>query len=247
MLKNIKIGFLLIFIICLGTFAFFYISFHLNISALNSVNDNSRHTFRQNRFLRTIFRLSDRGDARNDYFQPNPYSKLTFEIYSGSAGNLYPGSVDLLKTGLQDVINKPGGINIVEKNLDNIPAEVDEQFLNKLLQDFPDYSSNTAVMRIYILTSLSNEPNILGETNGAYSFAIFKKSIEKDEPGGSIAQDLEKEVILHEIGHLLGAGHIPDQDCVMNTYVDSTDTFTLTFTPTQYCPADLAAINAANY
>ncbi len=247
MLKSITVIFLSLFIFCVVIFTFFYVSFHLNISVLNSVNDNSRKTFRQNQLLRTIFRLSDRGDARSDYYQPSPYSRLTFEVFSGSSGGLYPGSVDLLKTGLGDVINKPGGIRIAEKNLDNIPPIVDNQYLESLAKSFPDYTSDTAVIRIYVLSSFKDAPDILGQTIGAYSFAIFKNTVEKNDSGGLDAQDLEKEIILHEIGHLLGANHIPNQDCVMNAYVDSTDTFTLTFTPTSYCSADISVIREANY
>lgn len=247
MLKTITVVFLLIFILVSGTFVFLFISFHYDFSILSPVNDSSRWAFRENHFWRTIFRLNERGDARNDYYQAAPYSKLVFEVYSGTSGNLYPGSVDLLKNELGSVIKKPGGIKVTEEDFGTVPTEVTEKYLNNLAKDFPDYTSDTAVIRIYVMSTLKGETDILGQTIGAYSFALFKDSIEENGPSGSVAKDLEKEAILHEIGHLLGAEHIPNQECVMNALVDSNDITTLTFTPTTYCPEDLATIMVANY
>lgn len=247
MLKNITIVSLLLFIFLVGTFSFFFLAFHTNIPALNSVNESTRRTFRRNRVLRSLFRLADRGDARNDYYQPNPFSKLKFEIYFDSEQPLFPGSITLIKNDLKNVLNKPGGISVVGRDLGNVPLEVDNKDLSKLVDYAVDYSADTAVVRIYVLSYLKGFPDILGQTIGAYGFAVFKQSLDKNETDKNIARDLEKEVILHEIGHLLGAEHISNLDCVMSPYVDSNDTFTLTFTPTEYCPADLSAIKEANY
>lgn len=199
-------------------------------------------------FLRGTFRLSQRGDARSDYYSPAPYSKLKVEIFSSSFGTLFPSSVDLITNGLGNVLNKPSGITIEEKTLDtDPPSEIDDSYLQSLANGPIDYTTDTVVMRVYILSSYKNQPTILGQTAGAYSFAVFKSSIENSSNSAPAQEDLEKEVILHEIGHLLGAEHLVGEDCVMNTFVDVTNPGSFTYTPTEYCPADLTAIREANY
>jgi hypothetical protein len=246
MVKKIQILTLLIIILAAFIFTFLYASFNFNISSLKNVNDNFRPFFAENFFLRRTFSLNNSGEAKGDYFSDKQFNKLKVEVYATSFGTLYAPSIDLIKEGTGGAINKSEGIFIEEKKLEDVPDTVDDSFIDKLAGDIPRYSKNTAVMRIYILSTYKPQPTLTGLTAGAYSFIIFKRSIEEASEDFSVQKDLEIETILHETGHLLGAKHLDSEGCVMNEIVDVPSTGRLNLIPTKYCFDDLQAIKDAN-
>jgi hypothetical protein len=163
-----------------------------------------------------------------------------------SFGTLYASSLDLIKKGADETLNKPKGIFIEKKELDKVPETVDNVFIDRLSEDLPKYSQNTAIIRIYILSTHKPHPTLLGITAGAYSFVIFKKNLEETTINKGVREDLEIETILHEIGHLLGAKHSDHKMCVMNKIVDVPSSVNLVFVPKEYCYFDKEAIRKAN-
>lgn len=245
MLHKASIVALSAFIIALVVISFLFVSFNYRIALLQPVNESFRSFFDKSLLLRRAFMLNQPGDARSDYYSARPFSKLIVEVYI-SAGVLYPSTLELLKNGLGEVVNKPGGISIVEKNLTQEEASVTDKFLAALGKDIPAYPQSTAVMRIYVLSTYAPHPSLLGLTINAYGFAIFKGGIESSSDHRWVDEDLEKETILHEIGHLLGAEHLENENCIMNKFVDVPNDIGLNFVPTKYCYEDLQALKQAN-
>jgi len=244
--KNLLILLLTLIISVCCLYLFFFFSFHFDIQLLKPINDNNRKSFSRNLFLRKILRLNESGDAKSDYYKSSPYSKLKFTVYANTKEHLYSSSEDLIKNYLPKIINKPGGIEIEDKPYKSIEGPVDESYLQDLSKNQPEYLPDTAILNIYILTSLSGKQAILGETAGAYSFVIFRQSLENGINFTADKEDLEKEVILHELGHLLGVKHLSGENCVMKAEVDTNDITSLAFTPTEYCRKDIQSIEDAN-
>lgn len=224
----------------------FYISFHYPIDFLKPVKDSFRPSFIESLFLRRAFQLNQPGDARGDYYSNKQFTKLKVEVYRSSYGTLYQSSVDLIKKGADGVINKPEGIFIEDKELDDVPRKVADNFIDKLSDDIPRYSKNTAIIRVYILSTYEPHPTLTGQATGAYGFVIFKNSILESSKSQSVREDVEIETILHEIGHLLGAKHLDSGNCVMNKAVDVPNIVIINLIPTEYCFKDIQAIKEAN-
>ena len=235
MLKKIQILILLVIIFVAFAFTFLYASFNFNLSPLKQVNDNFRPYFSESFFLRRTFKLNQSGEAKSDYYSNKQFTKLKVEVYSTSFGAIYDSSIDLINEGIGGAINKTEGTFVEEKKLEDVPEKVDDAFIDKLGDGVPRYSKSTAVMRIYILSTYEPKPTLTGLTAGAYSFVIFKKSIEEASKDLSVQKDLEIETILHETGHLLGAKHLDSEGCVMNKIVDVPSTGRLNLIPTTYC------------
>lgn len=68
----------------------------------------------------------------------------------------------------------------------------------------------------------------LGLALSASSMVIFKRQIDKIEPPlldgkkNEKNRDIERAVIMHEMGHILGLPHSNDTDCVMHAYMNTT-------------------------
>lgn len=248
MLKKIQVVALLLIIFLTVVFGFFYVSLNLNykFTLLEPVNENFRSYFIKNFTLRRAFRLSQQGDARSDYYSDKQFKKLKVEVYESEFGTLYSSSVNLITGGVDGIIDKPEGVSMERKKMDNVPKKVDDPFIDKLSDDIPRFSKNTAVLRIYILSTYKLHPSLVGLTTNAYGFIIFKESVEGSSTKRSLREDLEIETILHEIGHLLGSAHSNYEKCVMNKVVDVPYSRTSGFIPTKYCLEDLQAIKEAN-
>ena len=248
MLKKIQVATLLIIIFLAAVFGFLYVSFSQNhkFEFLKPVNESLRPSVIKNFTLRRSFRLVQPGDARSDYYTSKQFTRLKVEVYKSPYGTLLPSSVDLIKTSADGVINKPDGIFIEERGLENVPGKVDDSFIDKLSDDIPRFSKNTAVLRIYILSTYGPHPTLLGITANAHGFIIFKNSIAESSKDQSLQEDLETETILHEIGHLLGAAHSSYDKCIMNKIVDVPGGVGYSYIPTQYCIEDNESIKDAN-
>ena len=246
MLKKITIFILFIFILLTIIYSFFYASFNLGVEYLKPINDNFRPYTIKNFTLRRVFGLNQPGDAKSDYYSTKQFTKLKVEVYRSSHGDMFETSLELIKNGIDGVINKSEGISIKQMELENVPQEVDDDFIDNLANNIPKYSNNSAVMKIYLLSTYEPHPTLTGLTAGAYGFVIFKNSIEESSESISIKNGLEKNTILHEVGHLLGAKHIEKDGCVMDKIVDVPGKGRINLIPTTYCFYDLQAIKDAN-
>ncbi len=246
MLKKITIFLLLIFIFLTIIYSFFYASFNLDIEVLKPVSDGLRPLTTKNFTFRRVFNLNQPGDAKSDYYSSKQFTKLKVEVYSSSHGNFYGTSQKTIGEGVEGVLNKPEGISIKEMRLEKVPNIVSDDFIDNLTNDIPKYSNNTAVMKIYLLSTYEPHPTLTGLTAGAYGFVIFKNSIEESSEDVSIRERLEKNTILHEVGHLLGVKHIEKDRCVMDKIVDVPGRGRINLIPTEYCFYDLQAIQDAN-
>jgi len=245
MLKKITIFILFIFIFLTIIYSFFYASFNLEVEYLKSINDNFRPYTSKNFTLRRVFGLNQPGDAKSDYYTKQ-FTKLKVEVYRSTHGDMFETSLELIKNGIDGVINKSEGISIEEIELENVPDKVSDDFIDNLANKIPKYSNNSAVIKIYILSTYEPHPTLTGLTAGAYGFVIFKNSIEESSESISIKNGLEKNTILHEMGHLLGAKHIEKGGCVMDKIVDVPGKGRINLIPTAYCFYDLQAIKDAN-
>lgn len=248
MVKKIAIFFLSITILTSLAFSFFFASFNLQIDSLKGANETFRPTFIKNFILRRLFKLNQPGDAKSDYYNAKPFSKLKVEVYNSSFGTLYTSTEGLIKSdGFGQVVQKPGGITITEKTINTVTNDVDSHYLDNLAKSVPKYTKDTAVMRIYILSKYTPHQTFLGMTVGAYSFAVFKSGIEEGSESDQIRQDSEWSTILHEMGHLLGIGHVGYETCVMKGTIDVPNSGGASLIPTEYCYDEIQAIKKANY
>jgi len=246
-LKKIAIFFLLIIILTSLTFSFFFAAFNSQIDSLKGVNETFRPTFIKNFTLRRLFKLNQPGDAKSDYYNAKPFSKLKVEVYNSSFGTLYTSTEESIKNnGFGQVVKKPGGITITEKTLNNVPGGVDGHYLDNLAVSVPKYTKDTVIMRIYILSKYAPHQTFLGMTVGAYAFAVFKSSIEEGSESDQVRQDSEWSTVLHEMGHLLGIGHIGYENCVMNGIIDIPNSGVASLIPTEYCYDEIQAIKKVN-
>lgn len=149
------------------------------------------------------------GASARELLAADKYQSLVVEILYMPGYAPDPGALNHLRTFLGELIYKPGGINIITKE---IPSQGNTTMtLNDIIEVERSRrsafinGSQMAVSIIYTNSDYSN-PNTLGIAYRNSSAAIFGKTIHQNSGGlGQVSRTkLEATILAHEMGHLLG-------------------------------------------
>jgi hypothetical protein len=151
--------------------------------------------------------------APRDFLSASKYDRLIVEIQYVETYRPSTAAVNNLKTFLQDRLNKPTGITVLEKA---VPTGGKSAYsandIRAIEKANRTQNTNGKTLTAYFLfidgdySSNSGSSKVLGIAYEATSMAIFEKTIK--EFSGGLGQPsnatLETTVMLHEFGHILG-------------------------------------------
>ncbi len=175
------------------------------------------------------------------------FTSMVIEIDYDSGYAPESSSTDLLKTRLEDVCDKPDGIEIklTETNFDHSgqwsAGDVREQAWEQKSSD--PQSGTTLFWQALFPAGEYVDDGVLGVAVDASTIVIFKDSVEDAKGpifGRPSAEEIENSVLVHEFGHLLGLvnlvyvspvdhedkdhpGHSNNEESVMYWAVESGD------------------------
>ena len=149
----------------------------------------------------------------NGLLSSRNYDKLVVEVQSISGSQPTQAALDNLTAFLQQRLNKPAGISIVQTTIAS-PGKTAYSLEDVAAIEKANRSQNTngKTITAYFLfldgdyASNSGNSKILGFAYGKTSMVIFEKTV-KEFSGGlgkPPVQTLESTVINHEFGHILG-------------------------------------------
>ena len=146
------------------------------------------------------------GECRYEILRGNEYSKIHIEVNYVTGNSPESDALNLLKQRVQEVTDK-STITVSQSSF----GSTDNSYTLEEILELEDKqrtrfkSGNTFVIHIlYLNGEYSDNDQTLGLAYSGTSFAIFKEKIEDAAFLLISAKDIEKSVIVHEFGHLLG-------------------------------------------
>ncbi len=146
------------------------------------------------------------GECRYEILKGNEYSKIHIEVNYVTGNSPESDALNLLKQRIQEVTDK-STITVSQSSF----GSTDNSYTLEELLELEDKqrtrfkSGNTFVIHIlYLNGEYSDNDQTLGLAYSGTSFAIFKEKIEDAAFLLISAKDIEKSVLVHEFGHLLG-------------------------------------------
>lgn len=146
----------------------------------------------------------------NNYVNARDYRRLVLEIVSEKGMSLQSGTITYIRKFLEARLDKPGGIEIVQKEISSGSKAVysleELRALEKVNRGAQN-SGETATIYAFIADAgYSENQAVLGIAYGGSALVIFEKVIRQYSGGfGQPAlQTIESSVMAHELGHLMG-------------------------------------------
>ena len=142
------------------------------------------------------------------------FTSMVVEVDHTSSSTPTPSALQLMKSRLEDVCDKPGGVTIQtqETTFEETGTWSDQEVrdIGHATRSAPPQGDG--VLRWHVLYPTGNyqDDSVLGVAVDASTIAIFQDTIEGAENfiGRPSAEDIEEAVLVHEIGHLLGLVNI---------------------------------------
>lgn len=131
--------------------------------------------------------------------------RLVIEV-DGAEGRRPGGSLGHMRSVLESVADKPGGISTQNGSVPSSGREYgrdDLVALEEAHRDTVPSGETAAIYVLYLDGRYADSPDTLGVAFGATSFAIFADAIEEAASLLSDPERLERAVFVHELGHLL--------------------------------------------
>jgi predicted Zn-dependent protease len=157
--------------------------------------------------------LKPTGSSANDFLAGSNYTSLVVEIIYVEGFKPNDASIQNFKTFLENRLNKPNGITIIEKKIDSpnlAPYSIED--LELVEESFRSFYNNQNILTLYAFFadggSINDNNNsfVLGTAYKNTSFVIYENTIMNNS--GGLGQpnrtNLETVVMQHEMGHLLG-------------------------------------------
>ena len=149
------------------------------------------------------------GQSANEILSSSKYISLKIEVQYMNGFPPDPGALTHLQNMLSPLVNKPGGISIITKE---IPASTNQSLsVNDIFtierNNRTAFTSGTE-LAIYVLFTNGGytEDNVLGVAYKNTSFALFGKKI--NDNSGGLGQPSRTKLVAtvaeHELGHLMG-------------------------------------------
>lgn len=172
--------------------------------------------------------LKSLGSSANDFLSASKHQSLLVEINYVEGLSPNPQSLLNLHQFLQNRLNKPDGINFIQRQISTqsgSPFTLDE--ISGIENSFRTEYNETGILKLHILFLNGNyiedtsTGRILGIAYRNTSCVIFENSVQ--DLSNSINEpnriDLETTVLCHEIGHILGLVNLGTP--MQNNHLDS--------------------------
>jgi len=154
------------------------------------------------------YNLQPLGQSAHDMLSAEKYSAVDVEIQYMPGYKLQDASVANLKAFLESLCNKPGGFNIVQKEIAAAIDTLDPDKVAEIEKRNRTVFTGGSRLGLYILVTngVDTALSTLGFAYRNTSLVIFGKTIANysGKTGYLSRMALESGVLEHEIGHILG-------------------------------------------
>ncbi|MDA0700766.1 MAG: membrane metalloprotease [Bacteroidetes bacterium] len=160
------------------------------------------------------------GTSSSDLLSATPYDQMTIELVFTASFRPLQESIDGFKNFVLARVNKPGGVNFVERVIPNQPGgpfSLDE--IRSIEETYRSIYTTDDHIAVYIFFSNGNSSNdtetsvTLGTAYRNTSIVIYQKTLEfitQSDP--EVLPILEQTTLNHELGHILGLVNIQNDD-----------------------------------
>ena len=146
------------------------------------------------------------GECRYEILRSTDYSRLHIEINYVTEHAPDSEAVDLLKQRIQETTDKTS-VSVSQNGFGSTDSSysLEEILAIEKEQRERHKSGNTFIIHIlYLNGEYEDNDQTLGLAYTGSSFVLFKEKIEETQFGFISAEEVERSVIVHEYGHLLG-------------------------------------------
>lgn len=175
----------------------------------NITNEETKNT---SEALNQINDFDPVGSLNHQYLQANPFSKLIIEIDYVNSAPPDQNAVNTFVSTIKQYVNKPNGVSQAGSNSFTSQKETyTSQDLLDLAQKHRSNYSGGNTVTLYVLFvngSFAQNSNALGVALNSSMFVIFKDKINQATTALVFASEIERAVLNHELGHLLGLVNI---------------------------------------
>lgn len=191
------------------------------------------------------------GASANDILSSTRYTSLKIEIQYMQGFQPEAATISHLTGFLTNLLNKPDGIEIVQKQIPASGATLSVQDITNIEKEHRTVFTNGNQLGVYVLFTNGEytNKNVLGVAYRNTSMCLFGKTIHDNSDGIGQASrtKLEATVLEHEFGHILGlvnigtsmqvphqdaanGAHCNNNDCLMYYAAETTDVLGLLIT-----------------